>query len=150
GAVVYIPPGIYRLDAPLDLNGRQFNIMGAGPYQTVLRGNTGDKTAVVEMIGTGFSKLSSLLIDDLVDLLTSALQPPSSIGVLMARMDSPQNLMDYNGGRFAAQSYYNNLEDVVIRFGTREKANGGRGTCAYYNCCSEVSSWHNCYFQADV
>src|SRR5689334_4332385 len=41
GMVVYIPPGIYRLDAPLDLNGRQFNLMGAGSYQTVLRGNTG-------------------------------------------------------------------------------------------------------------
>src|SRR3954471_15358896 len=37
GTTIYIPPGIYRLDSPLDLNGRQFNIVGAGSYQTVLR-----------------------------------------------------------------------------------------------------------------
>src|SRR5262245_18758225 len=34
GTVVYIPPGIYRLDSPVDLNGLQFNVVGAGSFQT--------------------------------------------------------------------------------------------------------------------
>jgi hypothetical protein len=150
GTVVYIPPGIYRLDMPLDLNGRQFNVAGAGPYQTVLRGNTGDRSAVVELVGAGFCKISGLLIDDLVDALPAEQRHPSAIGVLMARVDAPQNSSDYGGARFAAQSWWNNLEDVAIRLGTRRAANGGHGTCAYYNFCSEVSGWHNCYFQADT
>jgi hypothetical protein len=150
GTVVYIPPGVYRLDAPLDMNGRQFNVAGAGAYQTVLRGNPGDRSAVVEMIGTGFSKLSGVLIDDVVGALPEAERNPSAVGVLLARVDAPQNVSDYDGPRFAAQSWNNNLEDVAIRLGTRPAANGGRGTVAYYNFCSEVSGWHNCYFQADT
>lgn len=150
GTIVYIPPGIYRLDMPLDMNGRQFNVVGAGGYQTVLRGNTGDRHAVVEMVGTGFSKLSGVLIDDLVDALPEAERNPSSVGVLLARVDAPQNISDYSGPRFAAQSWNNNLEDVAIRLRTRPPANGGRGTVAYYNFCSEVSGWHNCFFLADT
>ena len=150
GTPVYIPPGIYRLDAPLDLNGGQFNLVGAGSYQTVLRGNTGDRTAVLELVGSGFCKISGLLIDDLVETLPAAQRHPSSVGVLLARVDAPQNANDYAGPRFAAQAWWNNLEDVAIRLGTRPEANGGNGTCAYYNFCSEVSGWHNCYFQADT
>lgn len=150
GTPVYLPPGIYRVDAPLDLNGGQFNLVGAGAYQTVLRGNTGDHTAVLELVGSGFCKISGLLIDDLLDALPAAERHPSSIGVLLARVDAPQNISDYNGPRFAAQSWWNNLEDVAIRLGTRPEANGGHGTCAYYNFCSEVSGWHNCYLQGDT
>ncbi len=150
GAAVFIPPGIYRLDTPLDLNGGQFNLLGAGSYQTVLRGNTGDKTAVLEFVGSGFCKISGLLIDNLVDALPPAERRPSSIGVLLARVDAPQNSADYAGPRFAAQSWFNNLEDVTIRLGTHPAANGGHGTCAYYNFCSEVSNWHNCFFLADT
>jgi hypothetical protein len=150
GAAVYIPPGIYRLDTPLDLNGGQYNLIGAGSYQTVLRGNTGDHSAVIELVGAGFCKITGLLIDDLVDALPPAERHPSAIGVLLARMDAPQNISDYAGARFAAQAWYANLEDVAIRFGTRPAANGGRGTCAYYNFGCEVSGWHNCYFQADT
>jgi hypothetical protein len=150
GTVVFIPPGVYRLDAPLDLNGRQFNLIGAGSYQTVLRGNTGDRSAVVELVGSGFCKIAGVLIDDLVDALPAAERRPSSVGVLLARVDAPQNITNYSGARFAAQSYSNNLEDVTIRLGTRPAANGGHGTVAYYNVCSEVSGWHNCYFLADI
>lgn len=150
GTVVYIPPGIYRLDAPLDMNGRQFNVAGAGAYQTVLRGNTGDRSAVVEMVGSGFSKLSGVLIDDLVGALPEAQRNPSSAGVLLARVDAPQNFSDYAGPRFAAQSFANNLEDVSIRLGTRPAANGGRGTVAYYNFCCEATGWHNCFYLADT
>lgn len=150
GTVVYIPPGVYRLDAPLDMNGGQFNVTGAGSYQTVLRGNTGDRTAVVEMVGSGFCTLSDVLIDDLVGALPEADRRPSAAGVLLARVDAPQNLGDYAGPRFAAQSSDNNLRGVVIRLGTRPPANGGRGTVAYYNFCSEVSGWHNCTFLADT
>jgi hypothetical protein len=150
GTVVYIPPGIYRLDSPLDLNGRQFNIVGAGSYQTVLRGNTGDRTAVVELVGAGFCKLSGVLIDDLVDALPKAEQNPSSVGILLARVDAPQNTSNMAGPRFAAQSWANNLEDVSIRLRTRPQANGGHGTCAYYNFCCEVSNWHNCFFMGDT
>src|SRR4051794_17718475 len=107
GTVVYLPPGIYRVDMPLDLNGRQFNVMGAGQYQTVLRGNTGDRTAVMELVGTGFCKISGLLIDDLVDALPAEQRHPSAIGVLLARVDAPQNISDYAGPRFAAQSWWN-------------------------------------------
>ena len=150
GTVVYVPPGVYRLDTPLDLNGGQFNLTGAGSYQTVLRGNTGDRAAVVELVGSGFCKLSGVLIDDLVDALPPAQRNPSAVGVLLARVDAPQNISDYAGPRFAAMSYYNDLEDVTIRLGTRPAANGGRGTCAYYNFGCEISGWHNCYFQADT
>ena len=150
GAIVYIPPGVYRLDAPLDMNGRQFNVVGAGAYQTVLRGNTGDRAAVVEMVGSGFSKLSGVLIDDLVGALPQAERNPSAAGVLLARVDAPQNFGDYAGPRFAAQSFANNLEDVSIRLGTRPAANGGRGTVAYYNFCCEATGWHNCFFLADT
>lgn len=150
GTVVYIPPGVYRLDAPLDMNGRQFNVVGAGAYQTVLRGNTGDRSAVVEMVGSGFSKLSGVLIDDLVGALPEAERNPSAAGVLLARVDAPQNFGDYAGPRFAAQSFANNLEDVSIRLGTRPAANGGRGTVAYYNSCCEATGWHNCFFLADT
>ena len=150
GAIVYIPPGVYRLDAPLDMNGRQFNVVGAGAYQTVLRGNTGDRSAVVEMVGSGFSKLSGVLIDDLVGALPEAERNPSAAGVLLARVDAPQNSGDYAGPRFAAQSFANNLEDVSIRLGTRPAANGGRGTVAYYNFCCEATGWHNCFFHADT
>lgn len=146
GTTVYIPPGVYRFDSPLDMNGGQFNVVGAGSYQTVLRGNTGDRSAAVEFVGSGFCKLSGVLIDDRVEALPKEQQKPSTVGVLLARVDAPQNVSNPTGPRFAAQSWYNNLEDVVIRLGSRPEANGGHGTCAYYNFCCEVSDWHNCFF----
>ncbi|MFL5539865.1 MAG: glycosyl hydrolase family 28-related protein [Longimicrobiaceae bacterium] len=148
--VVYVPAGIYRLDQPLNMNGGQFELVGAGSYHTVLRGNTGDRAAVVEMVGSTFCKLSHLLIDDMVDTLPLAQRNPSAVGVLLARVDAPVNVNNYAGARFAAQSWHNNLEDVVIRLRTRPGANGGKGTVAYYNFACEVSNWHNCFFLADT
>lgn len=148
--VVYVPAGIYRLDQPLDMNAGPFELVGAGRYHTVLRGNTGDRAAVVEMVGSTFCKLSHLLIDDMVDALPLAQRNPSAVGVLLARVDAPKNANNYAGERFAAQSSDNNLEDVVIRLRSRPGANGGKGTVAYYNFACEVSNWHNCFFLADT
>lgn len=148
--IVYIPAGIYRLNQPLDMNAGTFTVQGAGSYHTVLRGNTGDKGAVVEMVGSTFSKLSGVLIDDLRGSIPEAQHTPSSVGVLLARVDAPVDVNNYSGARYAAMSWHNNLEDVVIRLGDRPTANNGNGTCAYYNYACEVSSFHNCFFLADV
>lgn len=150
GVVVYIPAGIYRLDQPLDMNGGVFTVEGAGAYHTVLRGNTGDRASVVEMVGSTFSRLKGVLIDDMVDGFPQAERNPSAVGVLLARVDAPVNTGNYAGQRYAAQSWHNNLEDVVIRLRSRPAQNQGRGTCAYYNHACEVSGWHNCFFMGDT
>lgn len=80
GQPVLVPSGIYRLDSPLNLTGSQFNLIGSGSHQTVLRGSTGAGTGVlIDMAATGLTTLRGLLID------TVGTPSPSTIAVLQAR-----------------------------------------------------------------
>jgi hypothetical protein len=63
GAVIFFPPGVYRVTQPLDCTGRQFNLRGSGPYQSVIRGDTGAGRAIIELVGSGFSSVRGLLLD---------------------------------------------------------------------------------------
>lgn len=130
GEPVTIPPGIYRLDEPLNLTGTQHNLRGTGAYQTVLRANTGGVAA--DMARTGFTTLRDVLIDVL------GARSPAVLGILQAR--------DAAG----AQAYHNNVYDTVVRLGHDARAHGGRGTVGLYNVGCENTTYHNLTLRADT
>ncbi|HEX2077986.1 MAG TPA: glycosyl hydrolase family 28-related protein [Longimicrobium sp.] len=140
GAIVYFPPGVYRVDTPLDCNLRQFNLLGAGSHQTVIRGNTGDRSAIIEMVAGGHSSIRGMLLE------TRDQPEPSSVGVL------------YGRDQFGRQSLMMSLEDVSIRLRSNPNANivaeGGviqeSGTIGIYNVGVEGFSVHNCFVLADT
>ena len=145
GAIVFFPPGIYRVNQPLDCNNGQFNLRGSGSHQTVIRGNTGDRAAIIEMVSGGHSSIESMLLDDL------GMPNPSSVGVL------------YGRDQFAHQSLMMTLKDVSIRLRNNMNANlvtatdpqgnpyvADGGTVGIYNVGVEAFNVHNCFILADT
>lgn len=137
GQPVLVPSGIHRLASSgstpgaLNLTGSQFNLLGAGSHQTVLRGDTGG--VVIDMAATGLSTVRSLLIDNL-GMTTNA----STIGILQARHSS------------GAQAHSNHLHNVSVRLGANAAANGGNGTVGLYNVGCETTTYENVQLRADI
>ncbi|HEX2076075.1 MAG TPA: glycosyl hydrolase family 28-related protein [Longimicrobium sp.] len=132
GAVVFFPPGAYRVTRPLDCNGRQFNLRGAGPFQSAIRGDTGDGGAIIECIGGRFTSFRELTLE------TRYMRNPSSVGILAGR--NPR----------AEQSGDMHFEDLTVQLDPNPRANGGRGTVALYNVSAELQGGQACTFGADV
>ena len=137
GAIVFFPPGVYRVTKPLDCTAGQFNLRGSGQYQSVIRGDTGAGRAIIEMVGGGFSTVQALLLD------TLGMSSPSTVGVFLARTKAPATGV-------AVQSSHIHLVDLAIRLQPDSGANGGHGTVAVYNYCSEVANYHGVFALADT
>jgi hypothetical protein len=138
GSIVFFPPGIYRVSRPLDCTQRQFNLVGSGAYQTVLRGATrGQGDAVVDFTGGGYSSVRDLLIDVVTDSGGNPTPRSSTVGILVARA---------SGGASASGV---NLADVVVRLKSDRGANHGNGTVAVYNFGAEEANYHNVYLRGD-
>jgi hypothetical protein len=138
GSIVFFPPGIYRVSRPLDCTQRQFNLVGSGPYQTVLRGATrGSGDAVIDFTGGGFSSVRDLLVDVATDAGGGPAPRASTVGILVARPA---------GG---ASTSGVNLQNVVVRLKSDPGANGGNGTVALYNFGAEEANYHNVFLRGD-
>ncbi|HEX8691603.1 MAG TPA: glycosyl hydrolase family 28-related protein [Longimicrobium sp.] len=136
GAIVFFPPGVYRVTQPLDCgNPGQVNLQGSGRFETVIRGDTGAGHAIIEMVGTRFASVRDLQLD------VVGMANPSTVGILMARVS-------ING--FAAQAGNVDLSNVVIQLRSSATANGGKGTVGIYNYCSEVCDYRDVYVIADT
>ncbi len=134
GQPVHVPSGIYRVDSPLNMTGSQLNLRGAGPYQTVLRGNTGavGYGVFIDMAPAGLTTVRDVLVD------VVGMPNPSTIGVLQARNPA------------GAQAHANHLSDVVIRLNHMPSANGFNGTVGIYNVGSEVTTYNSVQLRADI
>ena len=135
GAIVFFPPGVYRITKPLDCTLGQFTLQGSGRIQSVIRGDTGAGHAIVELVGARFCALRDLLLD------TVGMQTPSTVGVLMARTD-------LNG--FAEFASNISIDNVVINLHSSATANGGNGTVGLYNYCCEITDYQNVMSIADT
>ncbi|HEU4559580.1 MAG TPA: glycosyl hydrolase family 28-related protein, partial [Longimicrobium sp.] len=60
GAILFFPPGIYRVTKPLDLTPFQMNLLGSGQFQSVIRGDTG--RAIIELVGGGYSSVKGFTL----------------------------------------------------------------------------------------
>lgn len=132
GAVVFFPPGIYRVTRPLDCNGRQFNLRGAGPFQSTIRGDTGDGGAIIECVGGRYSSFRDLLLE------TRSMRNPSTVGILVARNPGADQAGDMH------------FEDLRVQMDPIPRANGGNGTVALYNIAAEIQGGQGCTFGGDV
>ncbi|HET7459890.1 MAG TPA: hypothetical protein VFJ82_01530 [Longimicrobium sp.] len=130
GRPVCIGPGVHRLDAPLNLVGRQHNLRGAGAFQTVLRASTGG--VALDMAAAGFSTVRDLLLD------TRGAARPSVVGILQAR------------GPDKGVASHNHVYDSVVWLGHAPGANGGRGSVALYNVGAETTTYQNVALRGDV
>ncbi|MFL5382932.1 MAG: glycosyl hydrolase family 28-related protein [Longimicrobiaceae bacterium] len=138
GSIVFFPPGIYRLSRPLDCTQRQFNLVGSGAYQTVLRGATrGSGEAVIDFTGAGFSTVRDLLVDVVTDANGNPAPRASTVGILIARAAGGASVSGVN------------LQNVVVRLKSDPGANGGNGTVALYNFGAEEANYHNVYLRGD-
>ncbi|HEU0300503.1 MAG TPA: glycosyl hydrolase family 28-related protein [Longimicrobium sp.] len=132
GAVVFFPPGVYRVTRPLDCNGGQMNLRGAGPYQSVVRGDTGDGGAIIECIGGRFSSFRGLTLD------TRAMRNRSTVGILVGRNPRGEQAGDMH------------FQELTVHIDPNPRANGGRGTVGLYNVAAEVQGGQSCTFGGDV
>jgi hypothetical protein len=138
GSIVFFPPGIYRVSRPLDCTLQQFNLVGSGAYQTVLRGATGGNgDAVIDFTGAAASSVRGMLIDVVTDAWGLPTARSSTVGILIARE------------RGGAYTWGVNLSDVVVRLKSDPRANGGHGTVAVYNLAAEESNYHNVWLRGD-
>jgi len=138
GSIVFFPPGVYRVSRPLDCTLGQFNLVGSGAYQTVLRGATrGSGDAVIDFTGAAFSSVRGMLIDVVTDAGGMPTPRSSTVGILVARARG--------GGSVTAV----NLSDVVVRLKSDPAANGGKGTVALYNFAAEEANYHNVWLRGD-
>jgi hypothetical protein len=60
---LYIPPGIYRLTAPLELSVSGIRIIGGGPAATYLRKSSGDSTTFRVIADIDYFEISDLRVD---------------------------------------------------------------------------------------
>ncbi|MFL5537631.1 MAG: glycosyl hydrolase family 28-related protein [Longimicrobiaceae bacterium] len=138
GSIVFFPPGIYRVSRPLDCTAGQFNLLGCGPAQSVLRGATrGDGDCVIDFTAAGFSSARGLLIDVVTDGRGNPAARASTVGVLIAR------------GAGGASATAVNLADLMVRLKSDPGANGRNGTVALYNFGGEEANYHNVYLRGD-
>jgi len=138
GSIIFFPPGIYRVSRPLDCTLQQFNLVGSGAYQTVLRGATrGSGDAVIDFTGAIMSSVRGILIDVETDRWGVPTPRSSTVGILVARA---------RGGGSANTV---NLYDVVVRLKSDPAANGGNGTVALYNLAAEEANYHNVWLRGD-
>jgi hypothetical protein len=134
GAEVYFPPGVYKINESINCTGGQFNLRGAGPYQSVIRGNTG-QYAMVDFTIASFSSIRNMLLDTVGMPETTA----SKIGILVARNNTP--------GSYSSNV---NLHNVVVRMGSSATANGGYGTVALYNFAGEEAAYSDTVLRGDT
>lgn len=132
GAVVFFPPGSYRVTRPLDCTGGQFNLRGAGPFQSAIRGDTGDGGAIIEAVASRYSSFRDLLLE------TRYMRNPSTVGVLVARNPS------------ASQNGDMHFEDLRVQMDPNPGANGGNGTVGLYNVAAEIQGGQGCTFGGDL
>lgn len=132
GAPVYFPPGVYMVNEGLNCTVGQFNLVGAGPYQSVIRGNTG-QYAIIDLTSSDYSTVNNLMLD------TVGMANPSAIGILVARNATP-----------GSQATGVNLHNVVVRLDTNPSANGGNGTVGVYNFASEESVYQDALLRGDT
>jgi hypothetical protein len=136
GAVIFFPPGVYRVTQPLDGGtAGQVTLRGSGRFETVIRGDTGAGRSIIEMVGTRYAAVRDLQLD------VRGMENPSTVGILLARVS-------ING--FAAQAGNVDISNVVIQLRSQSTANGGRGTVGIYNYCSELCDYHDVYVSADT
>ena len=135
GQPVLIPSGIYKVNTPLDMTGWQINLRGSGPYQSVVRGNTGSYSwgVLLDMTGTGFSTVRDLLLDDV------GMSSPSGLGILQARR--PETGSD---------ALCNHLSNVVVRLEHSASANNYNGTFGIVNVGCETTTYESVYVRATV
>jgi len=129
GGTVYLPPGNYALDKPLNLTGRTtiprsekwphggefVKIIGAGRSATTISGNF-DKGPIVDLTFTGYSIMKDLKISGTAE-----------VGILLAR-EKP-------GGGSAGGNIFENLT-----------VSGGFKKAAVYDMGSECNRFYNCWF----
>ena len=138
GSIVFFPPGVYRVSRPLDCTLQQFNLVGAGPFQSVLRGATrGRGDAVIDFTGGGFSSVRGLLIDVVADASANPTPQASTVGILIARASTGLSVSAVN------------LYDVVVRLKSDPSANNRNGTVAVYNFGAEEANYHNVVLRGD-
>jgi hypothetical protein len=138
GSIVFFPPGIYKVSRPLDCTQRQFNLVGSGAHQSVLRGATrGRGDAVIDFTGGGYSSVRDLLIDVPTDARGNPTPQASTVGILIART---------TGGASASGV---NLSDLIVRLKSDTEANNRNGTVALYNFGAEEANYHNVYLRGD-
>lgn len=136
GAIVFLPPGVYRITQPLDCGTMgQVTLRGSGMFETVLRGDTGGGHAIVELVGARFCAIEDMQLD------ARGVQNPSTVGLLLARVSV---------GGAAAQAGNVMLRNLVIDLHSDEEANGGHGTVGIYNYCAELCDYHNVSVTADT
>jgi hypothetical protein len=130
GSTIYLPPGIYRINTALNLTGSQFNVRGAGPYQSAIRGNTAG--LMMDFTASGYCSVRDVLLD------TIGVPRPSTVGMLLARNSTGSQVSGIN------------LTNVIVRLGTDAAANGGNGTVAVYSFACEENNYHDVYLRGDT
>lgn len=141
GAVIFFPPGIYRITTPLDCNGGQFNLRGSGSHNTVIRGDTGAGHAIIELLGAGFCTLEGLLLDT-PDAVGGSSSNSSTVGVLLGRLK--------DGSLYGGGGAHLNLMNLSIRLHSDPTAHGGQGTVAIYNYGAENADYYGILALADT
>lgn len=132
GPILFFPPGVYRVTRPLNLSGGAYTVVGAGPGQSVIAGDTGAGRPVLDCTAARFCSFQGFTVS------TAGVQRPSTIGVLFARNDR------------LAQAGNASFHDVRVDVRTSPRANGGAGTVAFYLCCAEIIDLHSVIGAGDV
>lgn len=125
-SVIYLPPGAYRLDEPLDLTERgqrPLTLLGAGqsqnatPQTATLIGNTG--SVVIDTVGSSYLSLSGFRIH-----VPGDARRPAAVGILMGR------------SRANPFPQFHRYDDLVVFVDSRPRATE-RGTVGIYNVACE-------------
>ncbi|HEU0012028.1 MAG TPA: glycosyl hydrolase family 28-related protein [Longimicrobium sp.] len=168
GAIVFFPPGIYLVSRPINCTVRQSNLVGSGPYQTVIRGRTGAGRAVIDMSGASYSTVRDLMIDD-GDPAAPRPAGASEVGILCSRvigLERSREMADADEPAEAAAAppaepahapslAQVNLHNVNVRLrsslgGARPDDRTNRGSVGVYNFGVEEVNYHNVHLRADT
>ena len=140
---LYFPSGKYKVSSPINLkNKKSYKIMGSQstPYSlsdlgngSIIVGNTGSNP-IINAIGALNITLKDLLLfsDD------NSLSAPSVLGILQGcTTERPF-------------SQFINLDNIYINLISSPNSNKQLGSIGVYNWQSELNSYINCFFTADI